>query len=106
MPNMFVIPKTTEVTLGTYVVRSPGTDPQMRPVNVGKTFTNRPMNIDLVESVAEGEYAIPQVPDVNLYTIIFYFSGGDRRWYFEIEVERNEEYCNLLKVDIGKNGKL
>jgi len=103
---MFILPKTTKFTLGTYTVRTYGEDPEIRPVVINKDYSNIPVNISLVEALGKGHKENPQVPEATVYTIVFYFSQGSRAWYFETKEERAQEYDCLLNIGTDENGNV
>jgi len=103
---MFILPKTTKFTLGTFTVRTPGGNPEIRPVVINKTYNNIPVNISLVETLGKGHRNNSQVPEATVYTIGFYFSQGSKAWYFETKEERDKEYDCLLNIGTDENGNV
>lgn len=100
---MFVLPNIKKIYLGEYVVRDMGADPQCRPVTIGKTYFNNPINISLVETFEKGERPNSKVPDAGLYTIEFNFSRAGRMWYFRNKEDRDEAF-DLLIYENMTNG--
>ena len=97
---MFILPVTTHFTLGTYVVRDLSATPQCRPVPVGKSYANNPINIELVETFEKGIIPNLQIPDATVYTIEYKFSRIGRKWYYETEAERDTEYDLLISEKV------
>lgn len=70
-------------------------------VEPGHGGRGAPMNLEMVESFDESRHWDSKLEP---YTIVFYFSGATRTWFYQDEESRNKDFERLLDYVRQKAG--
>ena len=104
---MFILPKIQNFYVGAIAGR--GASGLITPIHIGRTFTNLPVNMDLVVTYDRtmdfvlNEYNTRDyvLNEYKTYNIVFFFHKDEKQvWYFETEEKRNEVYDKLITLTV------